>query len=599
MSIGGRAGGRERLAASPSAQTTQRGNVATESSEGVAVLSYLAVISRWKWLIIVVTLACIGAGLGYLATATPTYEATAKLLYVQPVTISNPLIQGSYSQTYQQPDIATISAIVQSTQVNKAAFDLLKGKDVSAGYHMSATQPVDSAGNSSTTLIGIQAESTVAQTSADAANAYAKAFIEYRRDATGAQVKQALAAVEAQLKLFVTPSAMQSAEYLQLKQSQQALELQLQSLSSDFTIVAPATVPTERSSPRTKHTLALAGSLGLVFAMVLAFLLEQLDTRVRDERQMADMLGMSALCHLPPLPRRVSEHAGVQMLSDSSGPMAEAIRVLRGNLSFTGVDGDVRSVLITSSIRTEGKSVTASNLAISLALAGRRVVLVDADLRRPRVHSYMRVPNAVGLSSVLARRAELQDAMIPILLEGHGHWEGEAAVEAVAAAPVRKEASVRVMVPGAAHEGEPAPQGSPRQSAGASGSAADVMLRVLPSGPLPPNPGEMAASQRFGEIIASLAETADWVIVDTPPLLEVGDAAAMASKIDGAVFVVNMGKVKWPMLERSRAQLDKFPCRKLGMVIVAAKNTHKSAYGYEHRYGTNHKVAPPPPTSRA
>ena len=116
---------------------------------------------------------------------------------------------------------------------------------------------------------------------------------------------------------------------------------------------------------------------------------------------------------------------------------------------------------------------------------------------------------------------------------------------------------------------------------------------MLPSGPLPPNPGEMAASQRFGEIIGLLAGTADLVIIDTPPLLEVGDTAAMASKADGVVFVVNMAKVRWPMLERSHAQLEKFPCRKLGMVVVAAKRAHKPVYGYEYRAGSASRGAPP------
>jgi Mrp family chromosome partitioning ATPase len=104
----------------------------------------------------------------------------------------------------------------------------------------------------------------------------------------------------------------------------------------------------------------------------------------------------------------------------------------------------------------------------------------------------------------------------------------------------------------------------------------------------------MAASQRFGEIISSLAGTADLVIIDAPPLLEVGDTAAMASKADGVMFVVNLAKVRWPMLERAHAQLQKFPCRKLGMVIVAAKRAHKSAYGYEYRYGAMPKGAQPP-----
>ncbi len=117
---------------------------------------------------------------------------------------------------------------------------------------------------------------------------------------------------------------------------------------------------------------------------------------------------------------------------------------------------------------------------------------------------------------------------------------------------------------------------------------------MLPSGPTPPNPGEMAASQRFGEIIGRYAEMVDWVIVDAPPLLEVGDAAAMASKVDGALFVVNMGKVRWPMLERSHAQLQKFPCRKLGVVVVAARRARGSAYRYEYRYGTSPKDAASP-----
>ncbi len=340
--------------------------MATDTSEGVAVLNYLGVMLRWKWVIAVVTLACLGAAVAYLMTATPMYEATARLLYVQPVTISNPLIQGSYSQSYQQPDIATISAIVQSAQVNEAAFELLdsEGKDTSAGFFMSATQPADSTGNYSANVVGIRAESSVAQTAAAAANAYAKAFVDWRRDSRGAQVQEALAAVDAALETYTSRSERESAEYVQLRQSEQALRLQLESLASDFTIVAPATVPTVPFSPRMRHTLALAGSLGLILGVVLAFLLEQFDTRVRDERQMVEMFGMSVLGHLPPLPRRVPQDAKVHMLSDPSGPMAEAIRTLRGNLSFTGVDGDVHSVLVTSSVRTEGKSVTASNLAV-------------------------------------------------------------------------------------------------------------------------------------------------------------------------------------------------------------------------------------------
>ena len=551
----------------------RKGIVAAESSEGVAVLNYLGVMLRWKWLIVGITAACIAAGYGYLTRATPMYEAMARLLYVQPVTINNPLVQGSNPQNYGQPDIATVSAIVTSAQLNEAAFDLLEGKDTSAGYYMSATQPVDSAGNFSTNVVGIEAISADAQTAADAANAYAQAFVEYRRDSTGTQVEEALAAVEAQLQSYTTPAAQQSAEYLQLRQSQQALQLQLESLASDYAVISEATVPTEPFSPRKRHTLTLAAILGLALSVGLAFLLEQLDTRVRDERQMTDMLGLSVLGHLPALGRRTSEGATVQMLADPFGPMAEAVRVLRGNLSFTGIDGVVRSLLITSSVRSEGKSVTACNLAVSLALAGQRVVLVDADFRRPRVHTYMHVSNAVGFSSVLARRADLWDAVAPITLGGTGGAEADAATQ-----------STRVVSVASSRRGkDEVTRYLPAGSDWPSGTDADQLLRVLPSGPLPPNPGEMAASQRFGEIIGMLAEEADVVVIDSPPLLEVGDTAAMAAKADGVLFVVNMAKVKWPMLERAHAQLMKFPSRKLGLVVIASKSVHKPVYGYESR----------------
>lgn len=568
--------------------------MATESTEGLALLGYLAVVSRWKWLIATILVACLAAGFAYLRTRTPLYSATAQLLYVQPVTISNPLVlvQSGYSQAYQQPDIATVSAMLTSSQVTSAAFDLLEGKDTSAGYLISATQPADSVrsvDNSIANVVGVEAVSTDPQAAALAANATAQAFVDWRRESKGTQVKEVLTAVEAALESYTSATAQQSAEYLQLRQSQQALELQLQSLSSDFIITAPATVPTTPFSPRTWYTLALAGIIGLALGMGLAFLLEQLDTKVRDERQMVQMLGMPALGHLPPLTRRNPEGTGLHMLSNPSGPVAEAIRVLRGNLGFTGVDSDVRTVLITSSVRSEGKSVTASNLAVSMALAGQRVVLVDADLRRPRVHTYMRVSNVVGLSSVLARRAELLDAVIPMSLEGQ-RGDTVASPEALA----RDGAAVRVMsAAGTERGGEPGIQYPFRQAA-ASGSHVDVPLRVLPSGPLPPNPGEMAASQRFGEMLTELAASADLVIVDTPPILEVGDAAAMASRVDGLVFVANMGKVRWPMLERSHAQLERFPCRKLGMAVVATKRARKSGYGYEYRYTSSPKGSAPP-----
>ena len=290
---------------------------------------------------------------------------------------------------------------------------------------------------------------------------------------------------------------------------------------------------------------------------------------MRDEDQVTDLLGLSVLGHLPPL-RGASEAGVVQMLINPFGLMAEAVRVLRGNLDFMGVDGDVRSLLVSSSIQGEGKSMTACNLAASMALAGKRVVLVDADLRRPRIHDYLGIANSAGLSSVIARRAELADALVSVKLDKVASRATTAARRRACACatppcgcsrrPGPKRASMRP-APACAS----ATSSTTREPAWPATADDDPVLRVLPSGPLPPNPGEMVASRRFAEIIDELSADADLVLIDTPAMLSVGDTAPMAAKADALVFVVNTTLVRRPLLERAHAQLAKLPCRKLGL----------------------------------
>ena len=552
-----------------------------ERSEGFAPLVYLAVISRWKWLVIGLTLLAVIAGLAYLKTRTPMYQATAELLYAHPITISNPLVLGGVPQTLQEPDIDTVSAVVASSQVGGEAAQLLKGRATSGGYYVSAPVPTASTGNSpgsaAANVVAVVAESSNPQTAADAANAYAQAFVAWRRDSAQAQVRGALANVQAALKTYATPLARASAGHLQLEQAEQAIELQLQTLTSDYSINYPATPPLAAFSPRRSHILKYAVIFGLLLGMGIAFLLEQLDTHVRDERQMTGLLDIPVLGHLPPLTRRTGEGATVQILVNPSGPMAEAVRVLRGNLGFMGVDSDVHSVLLTSSIRSEGKSVIACNLAASMALLGERVVLVDADFRRPRIHTYMQVPNSVGLSSVLARQVDLWDAVISIALEAGGEGGTDAAPERL-----KRSRFVRVLSTGGSRRpSDVVMHYTPNQLAQPLRPDDKPILRVVPSGPLPPNPGEMAASQRLGEIIRMLADTTDLVIIDSPPLLDVSDTAAMSDSADGVLFVANMAKLRWPMLERAHDQLTKLPSRRLGLVVIVDKHGEKPSYGYQ------------------
>jgi non-specific protein-tyrosine kinase len=202
-------------------------------------------------------------------------------------------------------------------------------------------------------------------------------------------------------------------------------------------------------------------------------------------------------------------------------PVAEAYRALRTNIQFSSLDHPLRSFLITSTGAREGKSTTAANLAITFAEAGNSVILVDADLRRPSQHRLFGLPNEQGLTTLL-------------LQEG-----GELPVQYTA-------------IPN---------------------------LRLLSSGPLPPNPSEVLGFRRMDEAIARLKEEADMVIFDTPPIIAVTDAAVLSSKVDGVLLVFSAGRTKRDQARRAQAILEKVNANLVGVVLNNAK-LDRAAYNY-------------------
>jgi protein-tyrosine kinase len=223
--------------------------------------------------------------------------------------------------------------------------------------------------------------------------------------------------------------------------------------------------------------------------------------------------------------------------------------MIRTNFAWTSLGGEHRSILITSGMQGEGKSFTLCNLAVVLAFAGKKVVVVDADLRAPRVHTLFSTANRVGLTSVVAGSASLSEALVPITLDRHDR--------------------VRVVAPERLGE-------SPRRSSSVAGR-----LSVLPAGPLPPNPGEVVASAAVTQILATLAaDDVDFVLVDTPPVLPFGDTGALAAAVDGLLFVVDLKRATRPVLVECREALDPLPCRKLGLVVIGDKQEPTSSYSY-------------------
>ena len=546
-----------------------------EESDGLPLRAYLRVVFQWKWLILTVTIVALALGAAYTWTRTPLYSASAQLLYVRQVDIQNPLGQTSFDTTAQQAELEAVPVVIVSSEVQSAAEKLM---DVppSAEYSVAATLELKANGDYSNVVI-VSATSPSAEVAAAAANASSKAIIDWGRDSARQQVAAAITVVQARLETMAGTAASQSDEYNSLQSSLLGLELLQASVSGSFAVITPAAPPSEPFYPDKQRGAVLALAAGLIVGLGLAFFLEQFDTRVRTEDAVAETLGLSIVGHIPPLTRKDRDKSPMKTTTEPAGPAAEAYRVLRSNLDFAAVGDDLRVLLITSTAQGEGKSVIACNLAVSMALAGRSVILVDADLRGPHVHQYLGIVNSRGVSTVIAGRDDASEALIPVSLAPGAVSHGSITVSAGAGA--KNTARVGVSGPPLAKaDGE-----AGARWLWADGDGNNASLRVLPSGPLPPNPGEMVAARRFGELVQGLAEDCDVVIVDAPAMLAVGDTATLAHWVDALVYVADPAKLRRPQLERARQQLSKLPCRKLGVVLIAAN--HRHGY-YRHGYYT-------------
>ncbi|WP_432393360.1 CpsD/CapB family tyrosine-protein kinase [Pseudarthrobacter sp. L19] len=266
--------------------------------------------------------------------------------------------------------------------------------------------------------------------------------------------------------------------------------------------------------------IALGLLIGLVAGFSTAILRTTLDTRIRGE---ADLQRVAQT----PLLGGISFDADAAKnplltQSPSQSPRAESFRQLRTNLQFANVDGKARIVLVTSSMPGEGKSSTSINLAIALAQAGQSVCLVDADLRRPMVHDYLRLDHNAGLTTALTGVADVNDLLQP--------WGGDE-------------------------------------------------LYVLTSGQIPPNPSELLGSREMAELLERLEATFDTVILDAPPLLPVTDAAVLAQHVGGIVMVVDASKTRTQELSKSMAALKLVGANILGAVLNRLPAKGPDSYG--------------------
>jgi succinoglycan biosynthesis transport protein ExoP len=299
------------------------------------------------------------------------------------------------------------------------------------------------------------------------------------------------------------------------------------------TTLAPAVAPTSPSSPNVVRNLALGLVVGILLGVGLALLRQALDTKLRSDQDIRSLTDRPLLGSIA-FDQAVSRHP-VVVADEPMSPPAEAIRRLRTNLQFIGAAHESKSVVVTSSVPGEGKSTTAINLAVALADAGSRVVLVDADLRRPSVAKYTGLEGRAGLTTVLIGRADVEDVLQP--------W---------------REAS----------------------------------LDVLPSGQVPPNPSELLGSPAMADLLAKLAASYDIVLLDSPPLLPVTDATILTKMAGGALVVVGADRIHKAQLVDSIETLRTADAQLYGLVMNKIARRDARPYVYESGYYGSEDSAP-------
>lgn len=287
-------------------------------------------------------------------------------------------------------------------------------------------------------------------------------------------------------------------------------------------VVSGPTVGVEPVAPRPLRNLSLAGLLGLLAGVGLAFLRELADNRTRDGQTLERETGAPLLGEIPHDTAARTDPLIVGAASRSA--RAEAVRKLRTNLRFVDVHEPARVITVTSAVQAEGKTTMSCNLAIALAEAGWRVLLVDADLRRPKLADYLGLESGLGLTDVLLGTVSVGDVVQP--------W-------------------------------------------------GDRSLLVLTAGTIPPNPSELLGSKAMADLLIDLRESADMVIIDTAPLLAVTDAVVVAVQTDGALLVTRQGRTNRSQAAAAARCLHSVSVRVLGCVLNMVKLSRSQAYEYQ------------------
>ncbi len=514
---------------------------------------------RWWWLLILATVIAAGFSFFAISQQPPQYYSSATLLVGSALTDPNPQYDKIF---YTNELIATYVDIAYRDPVREAVMESL-GLPWLPGYTVTEVP--------NTQLIEVNVRDTDPARAQAVANAVAEQlilqspgkssddknrqlFIEDELDQMQTAIRDTQAEIDSRQKELTTQTS--ARQINELQNQIDAFQNKLDTLRWNYTnllsnsqsgavntltLIEPAKLPTSPVGPNDVIPVATAGLLAFILAAGAAYLLAFMDKTVKSPEEIKRLTGLPVLAGIPPI--QGDEYPDKLIsVNQPRSPIAEAYRSLRTGVQFSVIDStENTAIIVTSPSPSEGKSITSANLAVVLAQAGHKVLLIDADLRRPVLHKVFGVDNRLGLTELLRflHPNDLEDTVVALLQQ--------------LARPTAVEG-----------------------------------LSLLTSGPIPPNPSELLGSQTHRRLIKQLKEYYEFIVLDSPPTLIVTDAVVLSTQVDGVILVIDSEKTERNPLRLAVERLQEVNAHVLG-VVANKMSPRAEGYASYYQYQYSHK----------
>lgn len=518
-----------------------------QGSEGFSLEWALGVLRRRALWIVLCFVLVTGAAFALSKQQTKQYTATATLVFNNNQLSQQVAGLQAVNSNNQQAQQNTNVKLVQLGDMAAKTARLLDGgltkEAVSEDLSVSA--------QSESNIVNVSATAKTPTLAADIANTYTTVFVKEQQSGDHAYYASALTLVNKQLAALSRKEKLTTAG-VALQNRAQSLGVLAELRSGNVQVAQPASIPTSPSSPKISRNTLLGAALGLLLGVGIAFLLERLDRRIREPKDLEAIYGLPLLGVVPEsnaLSRSTRRNGAAKAVLPPGE--AEAFHLIRAHLRYFNVDRELRTLMVASAAPGDGKTTIARHLAAAASRMNSRVLLIEVDLRRPTLAQALDASAGPGLSDVLIGTFTLAEAKQSITVDGSAA-EGSQAY------------SFDVLVSGAV---------------------------------LPPNPAEMIESHAMEAVLDQAKATYDLVVIDTPPLTAVSDAFPLLSKVDGVIIVGRVGRNRRDIAERLHETLTGAGAPLLGVVANGVKASGPGSYAYAYNYAQTSRATQGPSSS--